>query len=216
VQIEDRTLGTLTVATELVIGNQGAPTSVQVDRPTQSTVTTARRQLMDALAVQASTGRVDLQLATMRDEQQMSARLGVKLTGSGWKANADVSVSGSLDVSKTVLKLTQEFYTITFLLLAVAPGRGHPGRGPDRVRVQPVPGPLHQRLHRGRGQGLTGSPARPTRVETKAATRHRQAAPTQAIVYWLVVSRMTPAPTETTAAPIWWAANTQPNTTEPA
>jgi hypothetical protein len=25
-----------------------------------------------------------------------------------------------------VLKLTQEFYTITFLLLAVAPGRGHP------------------------------------------------------------------------------------------
>jgi hypothetical protein len=79
VQIEDRTLGTLTVATELVIGNQGAPTSVQVDRPTQSTVTTARRQLMDALAVQASTGRVDLQLATMRDEQQMSARLGVKL-----------------------------------------------------------------------------------------------------------------------------------------
>jgi hypothetical protein len=35
-------------------------------------------------------------------------------------------------------------------------------------------------------------------------------------VYWLVVSRMTPAPTETTAAPIWWAANTQPNTTEPA
>jgi Thiol-activated cytolysin len=114
VQIEDRTPGTLTVATELVVGNHGAPTSVLVDRPTQATVTTARRRLMEDLAVQASTGRVDLQLATMRDEQQMSARLGVKLSGSGWKTNADVNVSGSLDVSKTVLKLTQEFYTITF------------------------------------------------------------------------------------------------------
>jgi hypothetical protein len=68
----------------------------------------------------------------------------------------------------------------------------------------------------GAGQGLTGAAGRPTRVETKAATRHRQAAPTQARVYWPVVSRMTPAPTETMAAPIWWAANTQPNTTDPA
>ena len=31
---------------------------------------------------------------------------------------------------------------------------GHPGRGPDRVGVQSVPRPLHQRLHHGGGQGL--------------------------------------------------------------
>ncbi len=40
------------------------------------------------------------------------------------------------------------------LLLAVAAGGGHPGRGPDRPGVQPVPRPLHLRLHHGRGQGL--------------------------------------------------------------
>jgi ABC-type Fe3+ transport system permease subunit len=43
----------------------------------------------------------------------------------------------------------------------------------------------------GAGQGLTGAAGRPIRVETKAATRHRQAAPTQARVYWPVVSWMT-------------------------
>jgi hypothetical protein len=52
-------------------------------------------------------------------------------------------------------------------------------------------------------QELTGSGGRPTRVEANAATRHRQAAPTQAMVYWPVWSRITPAATETTAAPIW-------------
>jgi Thiol-activated cytolysin len=114
VQIDDRSPGTITVATELVVANPGAPTSVDIGAPTQATVTSARRQLLNDLNVQASAGRVELQIATMHDERQMSARLGIKLTGSGWNAKADVNASGSLDRSQTVLKLTQEFYTVNF------------------------------------------------------------------------------------------------------
>jgi hypothetical protein len=114
VQIQSRASGTITVATELVVGNPNAPTSAKIRQPTLRSVTRARRQMMADLQVQASAGNVDLQVATMRDEQQMSARLGVKLSGAGWNASADVNASGSLETSQTVLRLTQEFYTVTF------------------------------------------------------------------------------------------------------
>ena len=49
-----------------------------------------------------------------------------------------------------------------------------------------------------------------------AAMVHMAAAPNQAYVYWPVASRMAPAPSAAAAAPNWWAAKTQPNTTLPS
>jgi hypothetical protein len=114
VQIEARAPGTLTVTTELVANNPGAPTSATVPAPSLATVTTARQQMLQALSPKASTGRVSLEIATVSSEQQVSARLGTSVSGTGWKASADVNVAGSLDSSRSMLKLTQEFYTVAF------------------------------------------------------------------------------------------------------
>lgn len=114
VQIDDRASGILTVTTELVSANPGAPTSATVDQPSLSSVTTTRQQLLRGLAPNASTGRVSLELSTITTEQQVSARLGANVSGSGWNASADVSISGSLETSRSMLKLTQEFYTVAF------------------------------------------------------------------------------------------------------
>jgi hypothetical protein len=114
IQIGDRSEGSITISTEIVPGEPSAPTSARIPQPSIAEVTTARRQLISDLALQASAGRVTFDVATVRDENQASAQLGARVTGSGWSASANVSVAGSLDESKTVLKLTQEFYTVTF------------------------------------------------------------------------------------------------------
>ena len=114
VQITDRTPGTLTVTTEIVVQNHDAPTSVTVPVPSAATVTTARRDMLHNLGGTASTGVVNLEVGTITTEQQVSARLGAKVSGSSWNASADVKVSGSLETSRAFLKLTQEFYTVAF------------------------------------------------------------------------------------------------------
>ncbi|GAA5021059.1 hypothetical protein GCM10023258_10140 [Terrabacter aeriphilus] len=114
VQLADRAPGTLTITTEIVVAHPEAPTSVTVTSPSAASVTTARRQLLHDLAGTASTGVVNLEVGTVTTEQQVSARLGVKVSGSSWNASADVHVSGSLETSRTFLKLTQEFYTVAF------------------------------------------------------------------------------------------------------
>lgn len=114
VQIGDRAPGSLTIATELVLGNPDAPTSTTVDVPSQSSGTTARRQMMQALDPRQSTGSIALDIATVSSEQQVSTRLGVNVSGSGWQASGNVNVAGSLETSVTMLRLTQEFYSVTF------------------------------------------------------------------------------------------------------
>jgi hypothetical protein len=114
IQIDARSPGTLEITSELVVANPGAPQAMEIAAPTQQAVNAARRSILNGLGPRASTDRVAVDVYTLHNSEQMSARLGVNLQGSGWSANADAGVSGSLDTSTTVVRLQQVFYTANF------------------------------------------------------------------------------------------------------
>ena len=114
IQIDARSPGNLEITSELVVANPGAPQAMEIAVPTQQAVNAARRSILNGLEPRASTDRVAVDVYTLHSSEQMSARLGVNLQGSGWSANADAGVSGSLDTSTTVIRLQQVFYTANF------------------------------------------------------------------------------------------------------
>ncbi|MGA4994843.1 thiol-activated cytolysin family protein [Nonomuraea bangladeshensis] len=114
IQIDARSPGRLEITSELIVDNPGAPQAADIHAPTQATVNQARRNILTELGPRASTDRITVDVYSIHDTEQISARLGVNLSGSGWSASADASMSGSLDVSTTVVKLQQVFYTANF------------------------------------------------------------------------------------------------------